>query len=138
MSTLSALKSTYASIAKQLNAPREHIRFAETPQHNGSPHVEFDGNNFAYVITERGEEYERKSTSNENEILYWLVKDLTRAMASHFELAHRDPTTDSRRLFFQKHLDLIRTIDHNWHTRLQAEYEIVLEQHRFRDTMDEQ
>lgn len=114
------------------------MRFSETPQHDGSPHIESNGNAFAYVITERGEEYKRKTTTNEDDILYWLVHDLTWEMASRFELAHRKPNVDSRRLLFQKHLELLGTIDYRWEKRLDAEYETVLEQHPFRDTMDEQ
>jgi hypothetical protein len=138
MRSLSSLKSSYAAIAKRLHAPPEFIRFAETPQHDGSPHIESNGNTFAYVITERGEEYERNTTMNEDDILYWLVRDLTREMASRFELAHRKPNVDSRRLSFQKHLELLGTIDQRWETRLHAEYETILTQHPFRDTMDEQ
>ena len=40
-------------------------------------------------------------------------------------------------MFFQKHLELLGTIDHGWQNRLQAEYEIVLEKHPFRDTIDD-
>jgi len=138
MRSLSALKSTYTSTANRLHAPPECVRFAETPQHDGSPHIESNGNSFAYVITERGEEYERKTTTNEDDILYWLVRDLTREMASRFELVHRKPNVDSRRLLFQKHLELLGKIDDRWQTRLHAEYEIILEKHPYRDTMDEQ
>lgn len=137
MRSLSALKSSYYAVAKRLDAPSEFIRFAETPQHDGSPHIESDGTAFAYVITERGEEYERNTTTHEDDILYWLARDLTRAMATQFESAHRKPNVDSRRMFFQKHLELLGTIDHGWQNRLQAEYEIVLEKHPFRDTIDD-
>lgn len=138
MQTLSALKSSYLEIAQRLHAPIEYVRFAESPQHDGSPHIESNGNGFAYVITERGEEYERKTTTYEDDILYWLVRDLTREMASRFELEHRQANADSRRMFFQKHIELIGTIDRGWENRLKTEYDTVLEQHPFRDTMDEQ
>jgi len=138
MRSLSALKSAYSAIAERLSAPLESVRFAVTPQHDGSAHIESDGNVFAYVVTERGEEYERKTTINDDDVLYWLVSDLTREMASKFELAHRNPNADSRRMLFQKHMELLGTVDQGWQTRKQTEYETVLEQNPFRDTMDEQ
>ncbi len=138
MGSLSELKSSYFAIAERLNAPLEFIRFAETPQHDGSPHIETDGTHFAYVTTERGGEYERKLTANKDEILYWLVCDLTWEMANRFELAHRKPDQDSRRMLFEKHLELLGTVHPEWQNRLQSEYQAILAQYPFRDTLDGQ
>ncbi len=136
MRSLLDLKSTYLAIAKQLNAPPELIRFDETPQHDGSPHIESDGIQFAYVTTERGDEYERKYTTNEDDILYWLVCELTGKMASRFELTHRILNQDSRRMLFEKHIELLGRVHPEWRNRLQSEYQAILAQHPFQDTVD--
>lgn len=138
MRSISTLKAAYYDIARRLNAPRRYVRFATTPQHDGSPHIESNGNEFAYVITERGEEYERRQTTNGDDILYWLVRDLTRDMASEYELSHRISTADSRRMFFKKHVELLGIINRDWQARKESEYEAVLEQHPFHDKMGEQ
>jgi hypothetical protein len=64
MRSVSTLKSVYYDIAKRLNAPRRHVRFATTPQHDGSPHIESNLDEFAYVITERGIEHAREITGD--------------------------------------------------------------------------
>jgi len=138
MRSISTLKSAYYDIAKRLNAPRRCVRFATTPQHDGSPHIESNATEFAYVITERGEEYERRQTINDDDILYWLVGDLTRDMASEYELSHRIPTADSRRILFQKHVELLGIINRDWQARKESEYRAVLEQQPFQDKMGEQ
>ena len=137
MRSLLALKSAYHAIAERLNAPRAHVRFSTTPRHDGSPHIESNGNEFAYVTTERGDEYERRTTSNDDDDLYWLVSDLTREMASQYELSHRNPHADSRRMLFQKHIELLGTVNRDWQTRKQTEYQTVLKQHPFHDKMGE-
>ena len=138
MRSISTLKSACYVIAKRLNAPQRYVRFATTPQHDGSPHIESNGNEFAYVITERGMEHERRKTTNADDVLYWLVGDLTREMASEYELSHRIPTADSRRMLFQKHVEFLSAINHDWASRKESEYEAVLEKHPFHDKMGEQ
>src|SRR5690242_11037095 len=100
MNSVSAVKSRYYSIARQLGAPAVHVHFATRPQHDGRPHVERGGDNFCYIVTERGQERERRRTHDPEELLYWLVSDLTWAMASEYELSHRAPDQDFRRLLF--------------------------------------
>ena len=137
MRSLAAIRSEYYAITEGLNAPRTHVLFATTPQHDGSPHVELTGDGYAYVITERGGELERRVTTKDDDILYWLVCDVTREMASQHELRHRNSREDSRRLLFRKHLDLLAAVSRRWQARKQAEYEAVLALHPFRDEMGE-
>jgi hypothetical protein len=133
MKSMSAIKSRYHSIARQLGAPTAHVHFATTPQHDGSPHVERAGDGFRYLVTERGQELERRTTSDPDELLYWLVSDLTWAMASDYELAHRDTNRDFRRLLFTKHLELLAEVNSGWSQRKQVEYDRVLVEHPFCD-----
>jgi len=133
MKSISAIKSCYYSIARQLRAPAAHVPFATRPQHDGSPHVERAGDEFHYIVTERGLELKRRTTSDPDELLYWLVSDLTWAMASDYELAHRAPSQDSRRLLFKKHVELLAAVNSGWSQRQQVEYERILVEHPFRD-----
>lgn len=133
-----ALKAAYYDIARRLNAPRQYVRFATTPQHDGSAHIETTESGFAYVITERGGEHERRETLNDDDVLFWLVSDLTRQMASQYELTNRISTADSRRILFQRHMELLGIINRDWQTRKELEYKAVLEQYPYYDTMGEQ
>ena len=133
--SISAIKSQYYAIADRLNAPTKHIRFATSPQHDGSPHIEANGADYYFIVTERGVELERQTTTEPEDILYWLVSDLTWSMASDYELSHREIALDSRRLLFQKHLELLAAVSLDWSNRKRLEYESVLRKHPFSDKL---
>lgn len=133
MKTIADIKRRYYSIARRLKAPAAHVQFATTPQHDGSPHVELEGKSYCYVITERGQEFERRRTTDPDEVLYWLVSDVTRAMASDHELRNRAKRDDFRRLLFKKHLELLADVSNEWSQRKKMEYDRVLAEHPFRD-----
>ena len=130
---MNSIKSRYFSIAAQLNAPALFIRFATTPQHDGSAHVEQQGDNYCYVVTERGIELDRRKTKDIDVILYWLISELTWDMASDYELRHRVVNQDSRRQLFAKHLELLAKVKIEWSQRKSAEYDQILKEHPFID-----
>ena len=133
MKSLESLRSRYHRIARRLAAPAIHVRFSVAPRHDGGPHVEREGDRYAWVVTERGSELERRTTADPEDLLYWMVSDLTRAMASDFEVAHREVGRDFRRLLFGKHLELLASVGPAWAERKRAEYERVLAEHPFVD-----
>ena len=107
--------------------------FRTSPAHDGSPHVEKVGNEWRYIVTERGMELQRRTTVDADEVLYWLVKDVTFELASRYELEHRSPSLDFRRLLFAKEEELLGEISPEWAQRYAAEMQTVLQQHPFVD-----
>jgi len=73
----------------------------------GYPHIEVGAGTYHYVNVERGEEISRLSTREYDELLYWVCADLTHGMAFAFELRHRVAGRDSRRMAFERQLDLL-------------------------------
>jgi cell wall assembly regulator SMI1 len=106
-----------------------------TPQQDGRAHAELTDHTYFYVVTERGIELKRLQTQDPNELLSWFVRDLTAEIAGNWELKHRKPAQDSRRLRFEKHLELLREIDESWAQRQEVEYSEVLTKHPFDDTI---
>ena len=106
-----------------------------SPQQNGSPHIEFDGAEYHYVITERGRELERRRTPNRDELLYWLVSDATFESACSFELRNRVKGQDFRRLLFSKEIELMSAIKPAWGVKKRSEVQKVLESHPYRDNL---
>jgi hypothetical protein len=106
-----------------------------TPQHDGSAHVELVGDLYNYVVTERGSEYERKSTRDEDELLYWLFADVTFSLASDFEVRHRISGQDSRRQLFSKQVELLGLLRPAWAEREQKEHERIIAEHPFQDDL---
>jgi hypothetical protein len=124
--TLAEVKKRYYAIVRQLGASAEHVCFATTPRHDGSPHVECDGGELHYVVTERGQEHQRRVTRDPDEILSWLISDLTWEMASEWEVAHRSAGEDIRRQLFRRHVELLRSVNPDWAAARRAKYEELL------------
>ncbi|MEM7479056.1 MAG: Imm63 family immunity protein [Planctomycetota bacterium] len=128
MSELDKIAKRYYEIAEALNATKQSRQFRIAPSYDGSRHSEYDGLTFKLITSERGEFTDAQSTENPNELLFWLVRDLTAAMALEYELANRPNgfDGDTRRTWFAKHVELLRQIDNTWAERQQAEYNKIL------------
>src|SRR5918997_1030850 len=117
MVAVSTIRSRYYKVARRLGAPKHLVMFATQPRPDGGAYVELDGDAYAYVVWERGVELQRKVTHDPEEILYWLVSDLTFEMAMEYELDHRRKDQDSRRLLFEKNLELLAVANQTWSER---------------------
>jgi len=95
--------------------------------------VEFNNGQYHYIVTERGFELHKKTTTDPNELLRWLVIDLTRAEAQDYELRHRNNNEDSRRQLFAKHIELLRSIDLAWAEKQKKYYNEILAKYPFND-----
>lgn len=131
MPDLNAIKQRYDDIVTQLAARSAHVGFHETPQHDGSPHVETQGDELLFVVTERGSRLEERRTKDPDELLYWLISGVTFSMAVDYELAHRIEHEDCRRQIFAKDLELLGSVNQAWADRKRAEYDEVLKAHPF-------
>jgi hypothetical protein len=131
--SLESVRTDFRALVEAFDVHPAFKRFSTSPTHDGGPHIEQDGNVYSYVITERGEEYERRQTSDVDELLFWLVADVTREVAQKYELQHRLPQRDYRRLMFEKHVELLGNIRPNWARRQRAEYDEILKSHPYDD-----
>jgi len=102
---------------------------------DGTPHVECVEDQFHYRVTERGVELEHRVTSDENEMLYWLISDLVFTLATKFELKHRVSGQDFRRLLFSKEIELIEMLRSDWGARKRKEIEEILSKHPYKDPL---
>ena len=119
-------KYTESDISETFPFELIFIDTVDVAESDGSPHVEYEGDELHYVITERGSEYERRKTKNPDDILFWLVSDMTFSMASDFELNNRIETEDFRIQLFSKDLELLNSINNNWAEKLRVEYNKLL------------
>ena len=129
--SLRTIQRRYRKIAAALDSDSS---LPTTPQHDGSPHAEHQADTYFYVVTERGNEWERRTTNDPDELLSWFVRGLTGELAGTWELANRVPHRDSRRLRFQRHVELLRGIRPEWAEAQHADYEAVLAEHPFDDS----
>jgi hypothetical protein len=119
--------------AVQISDSRRIAPFLTSPSHDGTPHVEYEGRTFFYVVTERGQEYERRETDYPDELLYWLAQHAASAAASDWELRHRREGEDSRRQCFQLEVELLAKVSNRWAERARKKQEQILRDHPFRD-----
>jgi hypothetical protein len=129
-SALEGIRSEFSRLCA-LAGLRASIHFS--PQHDGSAHVEFDGAEYSYVVTERGSEFERRRTTDRDELLYWLISDAVFDAACEFEVRNRIEGRDFRRMLFSKKIEFMSAIRPEWATRQRAEIERVLEANSYND-----
>lgn len=123
---LAQLQKRYRDIAKALGCKST---LPTTPQHDGSAHAEQIDEFYYFVVTE----FERRQTIDPDELLSWFVRGLTGDLAREWELKNRIPHQDSRRLWFRKHIELLKDIEEAWATAQEIEYVDVLVNHPFDD-----
>jgi hypothetical protein len=133
MISISTIRSRYYEAARRVGAPEDEVVFATRPDWDGRPYVERRGDAYAYVVSERGVEHECRLTEDPDDILYWLVSSLTFSMATEYELNHRREGQDSRRIWIDKHLELLALADPRWAARKRLEYDQLLREHPFVD-----
>ena len=131
--TIASVKSEYFRIARRLDATEEFIEFYETPQDLGYSHVELRNGIFHYITTERGAEIARRSTSDPEELMYWLISKLTWEMALRYELEHRNDPQDFRRILFRRQTELLMDINPIWAKKKKAELDAILADHPYLD-----
>ncbi len=90
------------------------------------PHVEVAKGLYHYVIVEHVKEQERRSTQCYEDMLYWIFSQLIHNLAFDYELAHRVPDRDGRRIAFPKQIKLMRTLSLELGERMQAHISEIL------------
>jgi len=82
---------------------------------------------------ERGQELERRSSSDAQEILYRVFESVTFAMANAYELRNRRAGEDNRRQLFSVQLELFGKLSAAWRQRTRVRLDEVLSRNPFRD-----
>lgn len=102
---------------------------------DGSAHIEHVNGKYNYVVTERGSEIERKVAHSADELLYWLMDDVTTGIALQIEREKRIPGEDFRRQYFAMNLELLTRLSAEWADKKSSEYQRILGQHPYRDAV---
>ena len=97
------------------------------------PHIEADSRGYHFVVVERGQELDRFTTHELDDLLYRIFCGVTFSLAIDYELAHRIETQDCRRIGFQRQVDLLAQLSKQWADRQAAEHDRILREHPFDD-----
>ena len=121
-------------LALKINVPEYLLPTFEHLRGDGTPCIEVDSKGFMYyVISERGQEFERRKTGKINDLLYWIFSDVTSLMSFRYELENRIEDKDCRRLAFNKQLELLGLLDNDWKEKEKNEHQIILKSFPFDD-----
>jgi hypothetical protein len=131
--SMEALRDRVGALSTKLAGPGADlpIGLGESSQ-DGTPHIEID-DAYHYVMCERGTEFGRRSTTDLDEILYWIARDVTFWRAVDHELHNRIEGQDCRRILFQHQRELMAAFGAEWSSRLDLELAATLAAHPFGD-----
>jgi len=130
--TLAELRARVEALAAVADVPADHLPTYGRSADYARPHLEVDSA-YHWVVVERGQEFERRTTRDPDELLYWVFDAAISEGAGKWELAHRVPGLDTRRGRFARQLELMGRLDPRWRDRLAARLDAVLARHPYRD-----
>ncbi len=132
--SLDDIKKKVDELALKINAPTNLLPSYGQQTWDAHPYIEVDNLGFmSYIISERGQEYERKMTDRIDDLLYWIFTSVTFSMACDFELKNRIEDKDCRRIMFEKQEELLGQLNENWRVKKIAEHQRILKSSPFDD-----
>jgi hypothetical protein len=132
--TVTEIQNIVNQLAERINAPKYLLPTFSSPIGDATPNIEVDNLGlYNYVISERGEEYERKMTSDLNDLLYWIFASVTFSMACDYELKNRIDEKDFRRIMFAKQEDLLGVLNKDWKEKERKGHQSILNNNPFDD-----
>jgi hypothetical protein len=132
--TVTEIQNIVNQLAEKINAPSYLLPTFSSPIGDATPNIEVDNLGlYNYVISERGNEYERKLTSDLNDLLYWIFSSVTFSMACDYELKNRIEEKDFRRIMFEKQEELLGLLNREWEEKEKREHQSILTNNPFDD-----
>jgi len=126
MKTLREIEEDVNSLAVRIGASANDLPSYGRSRDFAYPHIEVADGQYHYVVVERGQEIDRKSSTDYNELLYWIFSDATHNLAFDYELKNRIEDQDCRRIAFPKQVQLIGKISTAMADRKRKEIEAIL------------
>jgi hypothetical protein len=130
---LTEIKSRVKKLAEVIAAPADTFPTFGHSEQSGRPHIEVDSTAYHYIVAERGQELERQTTSDMDELLYQIIQWITFELAIKYELDHRIHGQDVRRILFERQENLLSRLSPAWGERRKQEHEQILQKHPFND-----
>lgn len=123
---MNELKNTIESLAAKIDASPSILPSYGRTEDFAKPHIETHGNEYHWVVVERGKELKRDKTTDLNEFLYWVFEYITFNMACTLELENRIENQDFRIQLFEIQENLISKINPKYQERLHVKHSKLL------------
>ncbi|MDH6145262.1 hypothetical protein P3T35_007317 [Kitasatospora sp. GP30] len=121
--TLGDVQAAVGDMAAKLGSVSRNDLVAFSPQDGACPFVEVHGGILHWVVVERGQELQRRTTDNLNELLHWVALDATFSMAVRWELGQRGrfpASRDTRIGWLAKQIELLHHLNTEWAEQFRA------------------
>jgi hypothetical protein len=133
MKALPEIEAEVNRLAAKVSASGYVLPTYGRTQDGARPHIEVDSRGYHYVVVERGNELQRHTTHDLDELLYHVFESVTFSLASEYELANRVDGQDCRRLLFARQIELLSSLSPSWAVRESRNHERILQEHPFND-----
>lgn len=118
---LDRIKREVDRLARVVDAPERSLPTYGQSEDMARPHIEVAGPHMSWVVVERGKEWERRTTDDLDELLYWIFRSVVSEMSSKFAATHAVEGKEFRYPMFRKELELMGTLSPAWRSRFTAE-----------------
>ena len=133
MKSLAEVETEVRRLAQVLESANDDLPSWGGSRDLARPHIEVDDAGYHYVVVERGREQLRDTTTDFDELLYWIFSNATHKLAFAYEAAHRVDGQDTRRVAFARQLELLERVGPAMAARRGAEVARILETAPYRD-----
>ena len=133
MKTLAEIEADVHRLAGRIGASGYVLPTYGDTADGARPHIESDANGYHYVVVERGQELRRDTTDDLDELLYLVFETVSFGLACDYELAHRVPGQDFRRLLFARQSELLASLSPTWAERESRAHQLILHRYPFED-----
>ncbi|SDR66319.1 Imm63 family immunity protein [Christiangramia echinicola] len=128
MSQVHLLKKEFERLARIIAVSEKHKPTFGSINNDFKPYIFQDyKNNLHYIFKERGEIVYEKSTSDFDEILFWIFEDITSTLSYDFELKNRIEDQDFRRIAFNHQVKLRTKLNKVWGERTIKKHNKIIE-----------
>jgi Immunity protein 63 len=132
-SSLQEIERRASELANRICAPSDALPGFGEPKDFGYPHVEVDASGYHWIVTERGAVFEKRTTLDIDELLYWIMRPITARMASSWEVSRRVANIDFRRLTLSQEIQLLSHLGADMVRRWAADISAILMRSPFED-----
>jgi hypothetical protein len=133
MKTLREIEADVSTLAARIGASVNDLPSYGNSRDFAHPHVEVSGDQYHFVVVERGQEIRRQSSQHYDDLLYWIFENATHNLAFAYELQNRIEDQDCRRIAFPKQLELIGKVSPAMAARLSKTIEAILQRTPYDD-----
>ena len=133
MKSFQEVEKEVAKLARRVGASLHDLPTYGVSRDFGYPHIEVKDGLYHYVVVERGEERERRSSADFDDLVYWIFKSVTQSMAFFPEDMTGIRDQDCRRVAFPKQIQLMKRLGPKMAERLERDIAEILRQAPYDD-----